>query len=320
MNKTRVKSEKYLFYEALDRRLSKAHPVSQVIQNILRKEGGGYAGELRVDRELCEAHHFNSYIVMKNLLVGSEVTYCQIDSLIIYSKFILIIEVKNIPGLLTYDEVTHQFTRRKDNGPVEGMGNPVDQINRSQRLVKIFLKRFHHEIPVHGIIVFSNPSSILEKPFSDSKAIHVSGLYQALDELHRLYSNQTTPHFDSHHIHKLFESHEPSPTHTQLTPIPKYVFTELKTGVLCPNCITAQLVYKSKIWRCSICKFKSNNSHLETLQEYRLLFSSEITTKEWMRFSGLSSMETSRRMLNESYLEKTGINKNRKWFIPKTIL
>jgi hypothetical protein len=86
LNKTRVKSEKYLFYEALDRRLSKAHPVSQVIQNILRREGGGYAGELRVDRELSEAQHFNSYIVMKNLLVGIKVTNSKIKKKFIYKK------------------------------------------------------------------------------------------------------------------------------------------------------------------------------------------------------------------------------------------
>ncbi|MFX3674690.1 MAG: nuclease-related domain-containing protein [Paenisporosarcina sp.] len=320
MNSIRRKSDKYIFYEALERRLPQINPYWPILQKTLRKERGGFAGELRVDRELSEGQYFESYLIVKDLLVGNEFSYCQIDSLVIYSKFVLIIEVKNIPGILTYDEETHQLTRRKENGPIEAMGNPEDQLKRSERMVRNLLARYQIQIPVHGMIVFSNPSSILEKPFPKCHAIHVSGLYQSLEDLHQLYADHTSQKFDHRKLHQLFMLKAPVLTPNKPTHIPTKVFTELTRGVLCPNCVTNKLEYKSKYWRCSICKFKSEKSHLETLQEYCILFSDELTTSEWMKFTGLKSLTTTRRILCESNLEKIGGNKNRKWLIKRDYL
>lgn len=318
MISVRKKSDKYLFYEALERRLPKCHAFWLDVQKILRKEGGGYAGELRVDRELSETRFFDDYISLKSILVGKEASYCQIDSLIICQKFILIIEVKNIPGILRYDKETHQLTRQKENGPIEGMGNPEGQLQRSKRFVKRMLDQHHMTIPVHGMIVFSNPASILEKPFPNSLAIHVSGLYQALENLHQLYADQSIPHFDTRNVHQLFIQNEPALPPIKPSYIPTKVFSDLKRGVLCPNCVLTKLDYINAFWRCSICSHKDEKSHLTTLQEYRILYSEVITTNEWMNFTGMKSVATTKRMLSKSNLEKVGGNKNRKWLIRKT--
>ena len=315
----RKKSDKYLFYQALERRLPKNHAYWPNVQKILRKEGGGYAGELRVDRELSETRFFDDYILLKSILVGNEASYCQIDSLIIYQKFILIIEVKNIPGILRYDEESHQLTRQRDNGPIDGMGNPEGQLQRSKRFVKRMIDQHHMTMPVHGMIVFSNPASILEKPFP-SLAIHVSGLYHALENLHQLYADQSNPHFDIRKVHQLFIQNEPALPPKKPTHIPTKIFSDLTIGVLCPDCVMTKLTYRSKFWRCPICPHKGETSHLTTLQEYRILFSEEITTKKWMDFTGMKSVATTRRMLSKSNLEKIGGNKNRKWLIRKTQL
>ena len=316
----RKKSDKYLFYEALERRLPKNHSFWPDVQKILRKEGGGYAGELRVDRELSESQFFGDYVLLKNLLVGNEVSYCQIDSLILYSKFVLIIEVKNIPGILRYDKETHQLTRQRDNGPIEGMGNPEDQLQRSKRFVKRLMVQQNMTMPIHGMIVFSNPSSILDKPFPNCLAIHVSGLYQALENLHQLYADQTTPHFDTRKVHQFFVLNEPTLSPKNQSHIPAKVFSDLLKGVLCPNCVMTKLNYRSKFWRCAVCKYKSEESHITALQEYRILFGEKITTQEWMNFTDMKSVATTKRMLSKSNLEKIGGNKNRKWLIRKNNL
>lgn len=277
-------------------------------------------GELRVDRELSEGQFFKSYLILKNLLVGNASSYCQIDTLVIHSEFVLLVEVKNIPGILTYDEETHQLTRRRDNGPIEGMGNPEDQLKRSERMVKNFLAQHQIQIPVHGMIVFSNPASILEKPFPNCLAIHVSGLYQALEEIHQLNVDHTSPKFDHRKVHQLFILEAPLLTPNKPTHIPSKVFSDLITGVLCPNCIGIKMQYKYRLWRCNQCQFKSASEHIKALQEYRLLFSKQLTTKQWMEFCGLSSLSTSKRMLRDSSLEKVGGNKNRKWLISKVYL
>lgn len=319
MNNFRKKSDKYLFYEALAKRLPHSHSYWDTVQNNLRKESGGYAGELRVDRELSEAQYFEEYGVLRNVLVGNTDSYCQIDTLIIYRQFILIIEVKNIPGVLTYDEYTQQLTRRRDNGPIEGMGNPEAQLKRSERFVRNFLSKNQLEIPVHGMIVFSNPASILEKPFPSCLAIHVSGLYEALEDLHQLYAeHQKLPQFDIRKIHRIFEKNEPIIPPNRPTHIPPNIFLDIITGILCANCVRNKLHYKSKYWRCSNCKFKSKNAHIDALRDYAILINEELTTSEWMKFAGLNSLTTTRRVLKESGLEISGGNKNRKWIISKS--
>jgi hypothetical protein len=320
LNSSRRKSDKYLFYEALERRLFKDNPFWPVLQKTLRKERGGFAGELRVDRELSEVQFFESYLLLKNLLVGNDSSYCQIDTLVIYSKFILIIEVKNIPGILTYDEETHQLTRRKENGPIEAMGNPKDQLKRSERMVKKLLEEHQMQMPVHGLVVFSNPASILEKPFPNCHAIHVSGLYQSLEDLHQVYADHTSPKFDHRKVHQLFVLKAPVLTPIKPTHIPTKVFTELAMGVLCPNCVGITMQFKYRLWRCNQCQYKSATEHIKALQDYRLLFSKQLTTKQWMEFCGLSSLSTSKRILRDSSLEKVGGNKNRKWLISKVYL
>ena len=315
MNHIRKKSDYHLFYEALERRLSKNHSYFSTVQQNLRREGGGYAGELRVDRELSEGRFYDSYLVLRNILVGNETSFCQIDSLVIYSKFVLILEVKNIPGILTYDEETHQLTRRRDDGPIEGMGNPVGQIQRSERMVKRFLTQHDISIPVHGMIVFSNPASILEKPFPDCLAVHVSGLYQSLENLHQLYADQLNPQFELRNVQQLFVLKEPKITPMKPSNLPQNLFAEIRNGVLCPKCNDRKMHYSRKLWRCKQCHYKSAQEHLTTLQEYRVLFGEHLTTNEWMNFCGLKSLATTKRVLIESNLEKTGGNKNRKWVI-----
>jgi len=314
----RKKSDKYLFYEALAKRLHSHHFYWETVQQNLRKESGGYAGELRVDRELSETQYFKDYRIMRNIFVGNKDSYSQIDTLVIYQTFILVIEVKNIPGILTYDENTHQLTRRRDNGPVEGMGDPESQLKRCERFVKKFLDQKRILIPIHGMIVFANPASILERPFPRSHAIHVSGLYQAMDNLHQLHAeHQKLPQFDTRKIHRLFEKYEPILPPYRPTHIPINMLTDVISGVLCPNCVRTKLLYKSKLWRCTVCKFKSEDAHLETLQEYLILFNEELGTSEWMKFVGLNSLATTRRMLNASNLEIKGGNRNRNWIIRK---
>ena len=319
MNQIRKKSDNHLFYEALERRLSKNHSYWPTVQQSLRREGGGYAGELRVDRELSEGRFYDSYLVLKNILVGSESSYCQIDTLVIYSKFVLILEVKNIPGILTYDEETHQLTRRRDNGPIEGMGNPVGQLQRSERMVKHFLAQHNSSIPVHGMVVFSNPASILEKPFPDCLAVHVSGLYQSLENLHQLYADHFVGCLRPSYAQQLFVLKEPKITPKKPSNLPLNLFAEIRTGILCPKCIDYKMQYRSKLWRCSQCHYKSATEHLRALQDYRILFSEDLTTNEWMNFCGLNSLVTTRRLLNESNLEVKGGNKNRKWLIHKFV-
>ena len=68
---------------------------------------------------------FEDYILLKSILVGNEASYCQIDSLIIYQKFISdLLKLKIYLVYLVYDEESHQLTRQRDNGSIDGMGNP----------------------------------------------------------------------------------------------------------------------------------------------------------------------------------------------------
>ena len=87
-----------MFYEALAKRLHSHHFYWETVQQNLRKESGGYAGELRVDRELSETQYFKDYRILRNIFVGNKDSYSQIDTLVIYQTFILVIVSEKYSG------------------------------------------------------------------------------------------------------------------------------------------------------------------------------------------------------------------------------
>ncbi|HSI66053.1 MAG TPA: NERD domain-containing protein, partial [Planococcus sp. (in: firmicutes)] len=77
----------------------------------------------------------------------------------------------------------------------------------------------------------------------------------------------------------------------------------LETGVGCLGCRRISSEWRDRKWRCSICGFVSSDAHEFALQEYAILFGSEMTSKEAYRWLRVNDKYVLNRLLARSTLK-----------------
>ena len=82
-------------------------------------------------------------------------------------------------------------------------------------------------------------------------------------------------------------------------------------GVICPTCKNSTMQRLNSRWQCHSCKSISKDAHLIALQEYRVLFDKSISNREASWFLGISSSDTTRRLLVKAGFPHTGTFKDR---------
>lgn len=108
IKKKRTKSYTILAYEALFRRLKKNDSNLSRIQKDYLKHITGYRGEEMVDYKLRTQTN-SDFRIFHDLRFRVNHHFFQIDTLILTSSFLLILEIKNIKGILEYDSDLQQL-------------------------------------------------------------------------------------------------------------------------------------------------------------------------------------------------------------------
>ncbi|MCO7126712.1 NERD domain-containing protein [Sporolactobacillus shoreicorticis] len=103
---------------SLLKRLPKNHPKFAALSNEETKRTIGFKGEKALDYYL-EFNDKDRNHIYHNLKIAISHSLCQIDTLIINRSFILIIEIKNISGILFFDSTHHQLIRTLSVKPMD---------------------------------------------------------------------------------------------------------------------------------------------------------------------------------------------------------
>ncbi|EON74043.1 nuclease-related domain-containing protein [Lysinibacillus sphaericus] len=310
----REKPLKLLWLEAIQRRLKKGDARISYYAEQFRRLDAGFAGEKRVDREWDEIICPNTFFILHNLLLtnGANHTH-QLDTLFICNRFMLIIEIKNINGRLDFNGNTHQCTRTKPDGTVEGFPNAINQIHRHIQFLKVFSQ--NHSLPIEGAIILSNPSAIIATHPNSVPIFHVSGLQSHLQLLFNKYPKSLLTNEQlSRFVQRFRDHHQP-----QVLP-PFIASSRFRHGVLCPKCqYKYQMHYHRGFWKCSICNYASAEIFAEALQDYRLLVRQTITNSQLRAFFGIQSSDSANRLLKKFQFSYTGTFKNRVYLLPDNL-
>lgn len=292
-----------IYQEALLARTSPSHKNYPLLKEKIRRRSAGFAGELQFDR-VCAEYHAGMHF---NIIPDFKIPNYQIDAICIFPSFILIVEVKNISGLIHMDGDKRQFSRTL-NGIITGMNNPDDQLYRHEKLIRSLIGG---NIPIIGIAVFTNPSAVLEIKNIKRRVIHLSGLPFVLDELVSHY--RTAPKIDSeHYTEQLISMQSP----LQLS-IPPTIPHPLLEGVFCPHCPSIKMNYSRNYWRCPGCAAKLADAHLLALQDYRLLIGPTISNREFRKFTGMQSRTNAWIVLQSCNFQTIGNKKSLRYVIPE---
>lgn len=194
----------------------------------------GYDGELRF-ADLLERRLNSKPMIIHDLKLKIGTNECQIDCLIIFYDEIYIFEVKNFKG-------DFEFGKKWWIQPnTEPCVNPLNQLNRTESLVRKLFKRVDFDLRVSAHLVFINPSFVLYRAPKDKRMIFPGQLNKLLEEWNRipcLVSDKEKRVYDT----LLQYSLEKSGYETEL----EFNYEEIKKGFPCEECNEMMKVDRAK--------------------------------------------------------------------------
>jgi hypothetical protein len=141
--KTRTESNELKILRSLNVRINLSASEKQHYLNLKK----GYEGEVKFDS--LTASIDREFYILNDLLLESNNTTFQIDSLIITQESIIPCEVKNYEGDYYYqDDKFHKCTTRKE------ITNPLHQLKRSETLLRQLLQKHGFHLPIEGYLIF----------------------------------------------------------------------------------------------------------------------------------------------------------------------
>ncbi|MEN1967128.1 nuclease-related domain-containing protein [Lentibacillus sp. N15] len=304
--------------ETLSNRLKEQHYKKKAVDQKAKNLRAGLHGEESLDFMLSFLPS-DSFHILHNLRIRDQSEYFQIDNLISSPKFILINEVKNIAGTVTYDDFG-QAVRASKDGEEVNFGNHIEQVNLQHiRLLHWMRTQGLPLIPIEKLVIYSNPATLLKNPANNQAVtemvIHKEQLLTKIDELS--IKHQSTA-LSSEQLDRLsallIKAHSPK----NIDVMKKFNISrsDIQCGVFCPTCGALPMTRINGSWQCYRCKCISKNAHMPALQDYCFLFGNQISNRAAREFLKVDSTHVMKRILQKAKFAFTGRTTKRFYQLP----
>lgn len=310
------KSLDLLQEEALNRRIHPHHPRRNEIATRFRQSLAGYLGEKEVFYYLTLLPK-KKYRIFHNLRLRLDHNYFQVDFLILTSKYILILEVKNYQGTVLFKEFD-QLVQVKESGKEEVFPNPISQVFRHKFLLQRWFDQIGFPIiPMASLVAFTSATRIENQALSPELSKHIITSPNLLLKLESFDSHYQSKVLNERQLNQLckilLDNHHPM----QRDILRNYQLdvSDLFKGVLCPHCSYTVMKYNYLNWICPKCGFKSSDAHIEALNDYFLLINEAITIKDGLDYLKISSRKTVKKLLDKAGYKAIGQTRNRKYLL-----
>jgi Nuclease-related domain len=302
--------------EILARRLVIGHIIHPIVQRDLAKRWAGHWGEIALANYVKELPP-NKYYIFHDLQLKIHGVSFQIDTLLISTNFVLIIEAKNIAGTVIFDNDFKQLIRQQD-GNEEIFEDPRIQAIRNQSLLKrFFINNGINPGPIEYLVFFSNVKIKLKAAPGNqsdlSKVCKARELFLKIEEFETAYPKEKiSPATIDKMGELLLCNHKP----LEINILNEYKITSdaIRTGVRCPNCSCIPMIYVRGKWFCRSCQITSKDAYLEAVNDYFHLYKPSITNAEIRTFLHLPSNDIAQKILYSLNLVSTGKTKNRVYY------
>ena len=311
--------QRYLKTIVLERRLNLGHPKHQDVARDLAKRRAGYWGEKTLYKFLNELPQ-QQYLMFHDLQLKNENVTFQIDFLLLSQYINLIIEAKNIVGILTFENTFKQLVRKNEDGSEDVFEDPHTQAKYHQLMLHSWLRNHGiNGLPIDYLIFFSNVNKtnlkILPGGRSDfSRICKGTELFLKIDSMEKIFHQKKLTSIELNELGKLLHNdHSP----TTINIMDEYGITKknIRPGLRCPTCEHLPMIYAKGKFICSICQCNSKETIPEALQDYSHLYKPTITNSEFREFVLIPSPNTAQKELRALQLESTGTTRNRQYFI-----
>ncbi|TXL66814.1 NERD domain-containing protein [Cerasibacillus terrae] len=315
--KTMNYQEELIKINVLNQRLIQAHPSKDKIFIEYRKKRTGVIGERKVAYRL-QFLDPTKFIVLHDLRFVDHNGFFQIDKLILCTKCIFVVEVKNWYGTVIFGE-NGQVTRIGDNEKEEGLPNPVAQAELQK--LRLHGKFPWLNFPIITLSCISFPSTIIKSASSHytipKEITHANHLPFSIKETAESLPVVLENFNDLKKVaRKLLTMHKPKKENV----MEKFnvSLSDLIKGVFCSNCGAVPMKRKNRKWCCLKCSHTAADAHLLALNDYQLLIGDVISNKEAREFLQVKSPYIVKNILEKNF-ESIGKNKGRRYLLTKKL-
>ncbi|MDV2582838.1 nuclease-related domain-containing protein [Alkalibacillus haloalkaliphilus] len=287
----------------------------QNVLNRYRREKSGYDGERSLN------YYFNflpqNAVFLHGLRIEEMQYTFQIDHLILFPNFFLIIEVKNKAGLINYNSETGVLKCFNNDGTYKRYDDPFIQARIQRFKLKKLLQQSSFTVPpIHTLVVFSHQDAVLEIEGHQPDLIISQRLPWRVSELEQKYS---TTYFEKDELIKVGKmlKNRHKPKEENIVEECHIKREHIRNGVWCTNCKKFIMKRYKRNWHCPSCKHKDDYAHLKALEEYRLMFGETIKNSEAREFLQVSK-DVARRLLKTTCSTYVGDRKSRVYRLSQT--
>ncbi|MGY3717735.1 NERD domain-containing protein [Sutcliffiella cohnii] len=294
--KFRTKPKDLKVLEVLNYRMNLTSKDRQHYLNLKR----GYEGELIFDsfteKLQCEC------LLLNDLLLEVNNTTFQIDTLLIMQEKICFYEVKYYEGDYFYE--SEKLFKKK---PKLEVINPLDQLSRSETLLRQLIQSLGHKLPIVASVVFINPNFTLYQAPLNKPIIFPTQIKNYFSNLNTISSKLSARHKEL--ADQLLAMHI---TDSPYQKLPIYKYEELLKGIICPKCHLNSMSVEKRTCVCRKCEYKEpvSNSIFRSVKEFKILFpNKKITTNkihDWCQKA--VSQKSIKHILSKNY-QKVGTNR-----------
>ena len=278
-----------LALDALIARLIPGHPKLGDMRQQAARYQKGYNGERKLDYHLRSLPE--RFAVLNDVGLTIFGKQFQIDSLIVTSHAIYILEVKSFEGTVTFDTGLKQFIQA--NGEkLHGRKYPITQVENIQfHFLRWLQMRGLAGLPFYYYVLFAEPSTII-KVVGDEGAVRKVVFYVDEAPLRLMKADKWLTEGRSGNnqlknrvVRTVMEGYEDF----QKDMLREFDVDaqDILPGVACSACGTLGMVRLRYRWRCGKCGAFSRDAHLDALCDWALLFGKEITNRQCRDFLGV---------------------------------
>ncbi|WP_194287392.1 nuclease-related domain-containing protein [Gracilibacillus oryzae] len=296
------------YLEALQDRI--LHPDPD-LSEAYGRELAGFLGESSLPYYI-DLTSLPSHYDLYGLRLKHQENFFQIDSLLLFRNFLLILEAKHLKGKLLVNDAD-QLVQMKDSDQENVYDHPLLQAElQKQQLTSLLKQLGYPPIPIHTLASFTHKKAHLTFKHQDmipSQQIpfrlkQISGQYRdsvmSMDQLLGLGKQLISLHRERKY---------------------EYVkdYRTIRRGVFCGKCkaVVMKRIYGS--WICPKCREKDPLAHIPALIDFYYLFGSKVNNKSARWFLNVDSVYTSYRILNSLNLPASGKTKFRTYDLSSLI-
>ena len=286
--KTRTEPIEMTILGLLNNRMTLVEKDKQHYHNLVK----GYGGEVMFDSltEKLDGHHY----ILNDLLLESNNSKFQIDSLMISPEPLYLFEVKNYEGDFYFENGRFYTIAKKE------IKNPLLQLERSESLLRQLLQDLGYRISIEAFVVFINPGFTLYQAPLNKPIIYPNQLPRFLKKISSRPSTLSTRHKSL--AEQLVSLHQRDFPYDRL---PSYDFDSLRKGMNCRLCHSFMVRVHGRYLVCEVCGHKEeiDNAILRAVDEMMLLLPAmKISTnrvRDWCQV--VDSTKTIRRVMKQHY-------------------